>query len=132
MKLLERKRPSKVFDPNKKALSELGIKLKKSKVGLSVDFADTPYLYPVTGEQRNIVKIKLTGDDNLDIKLANELAGLNKKPLKYTWHHLDDYDPMTNTCTLQLVETKIHIKCNPHYGAVKIAEEFHKIKYLTR
>ncbi|NBL66086.1 hypothetical protein GV828_12845 [Flavobacterium sp. NST-5] len=125
---------SKKFNPSKKALKEIGVELPISKngKGLSVDFANTKYLYPAKGKQKNIVRIKLTGDDNLDIKLANKLAGFIKRPLKYTWHHLDDYDPVTNTCTMQLVETIIHIKCNPHIGAVKMIEEFFNFKYLTR
>lgn len=129
---LERKRPSKVFDPNKNALKALGIKLKKSKVGLSVDFADTPYLYPVTGEQKNIVKIKLTGTRRFDDKLAYELAGIKIDVSildNYTWHHLDDFDPIFGTCTIQLVESKVHVACYPHYGAVSLIENFYKIKY---
>lgn len=124
---LERKRPSKVFNPSKKALSELGIKLKKSKVGLSVDFSDTPYLYPVTGEQKNIVKVKLTGTRWFDDKLAYELSGI-KKNKNYTWHHLDDYDPITGTCTMQLVDLDIHVKTYPHYGSVELVKQFFNIK----
>jgi len=85
-------------------------------------------LYPITGEQKNIVKIKLTGIRRFDDKLAYELAGI-KKNKNYTWHHLDDYDPIFGTCTIQLVESKVHVACYPHYGAVSLIENFYKIKY---
>ncbi len=40
---------------------------------------------------------KLIGSDYYDFKLASELAGLNVLKTKgYTWHHLDDFDPITN------------------------------------
>ena len=126
------KRSSKKFDPNKQALKKLKIKLPKSKTGLSVDFEGSPYLYPAKGNEKAIVKIKLTFNDIHDKLLANKLAGFSRNPAGYTWHHLDDYDPLNGTCTMQLVETKIHQATVPHYGGVKIAEEFFKITYKTR
>ncbi|MFK7749078.1 MAG: HNH endonuclease [Kordia sp.] len=123
---------SKKFNPNKNALKKLGIKLEKSKNGLSVDFEGTKYLYKIKGKEKNIVKIKLTGSDVFDFKLANHLAGIKRKPKGYTWHHLDDYDPVTGICTMQLVETPIHVACIPHYGGVRILEIFLNFKYLTR
>jgi hypothetical protein len=86
----------------------------------------------VQAGERNIVKIKLTGDEITDKLLANKLAGLKSKPEFYTWHHLDDFDPNTGTCTMQLVETKIHRACSPHIGSVKLAESYHNFKYLNR
>lgn len=57
-----------------------------------------------------IVKIQYTGDYEQDFQAANEVAGLNQKkaPRGYVWHHLDDYDPATNTGTMQLVEQEAH------------------------
>ncbi|UPQ78118.1 hypothetical protein M0M57_10835 [Flavobacterium azooxidireducens] len=49
---LKNKKPPKIFDPNKEALKKLGIKLPKSKNGVSVDFENTSYLYPSTGNQK--------------------------------------------------------------------------------
>ena len=74
--------------------------------------------------EKNIVKIKLTGVDNLDKKLANRLAGFKRNPKGYTWHHLDDYDPITNTCTMQLVKTRFHEITYPHYGGVEIVKKY--------
>jgi hypothetical protein len=125
---LKNRKPPKIFDPKKEALKNLGIKLKTTKNGLCVDFAGTKYLYPIKESENNIVKIKLTGNRKYDKILAYELAGV--KPNKnYTWHHLDDFDPTTNTCTMQLVEKKIHEATYPHFGSVKLIEDFFNIIY---
>lgn len=34
--------------------------------------------------------------DYYDFKLVHELGRLPNKPIGYTWHHLDDFDPITN------------------------------------
>jgi hypothetical protein len=94
------------FNPEKPALKELGIKLPKSKNGLSVDFANTEYLYKTVGEEKNIVTIKLTGKRRLDDKLAYELSGINLTDdieKGFTWHHLDDYNPTARICNKSLV-----------------------------
>ena len=97
---------------------------------MSVDFAETEYLYKTAGEEKNIVTIKLTGKRNLDDKLANELSGIkltDEIQEGYTWHHLDDYNPVRGTCTMQLVEFSIHQKACPHFGSVKLIEDLLKI-----
>ncbi len=127
IKVLKAKKPPKIFDPDKAALKKMEIKLPVSQRGASVDFAGTAYLYPVSGNQKNIVKIKLTGSRKNDDKLAYKLSGV-KKNKNYTWHHLDDYDPVTNTCSMQLVELDIHVKTCPHYGSVELAKQFFNLK----
>ncbi|UPQ78119.1 HNH endonuclease [Flavobacterium azooxidireducens] len=66
----------------------------------------------------------MTGSDYYDKVLATELSEISLKDIKgkYTWHHLDDYDPITNTCTMQLVEMNIHRACSSHIGAVEIVK----------
>jgi hypothetical protein len=127
IKALKSKNPPKHFNPNKNALKELGIDLPLSKNGTSVDFKNTKYLYPIKGTEKNIVKIKLTGKRRWDDKLAYELSGI-KKNKNYTWHHLDDYDHLTNTCSMQLVMREIHEATVPHYGAVEIVKRFFNIE----
>ncbi len=105
----------------------MGIKLPRSKNGLSVDFENTPYLYPVTANQKNIVKIKMTGSDYYDNKLAYELSGIKKDGM-YTWHHLDDYNPLINTCTMQLVIKRVHRAAVPHYGSVELFKKILKVE----
>ena len=87
-----------------------------------VDFVDSPYLYPVGSGQKNIVTIEYTGSRRQDFGAANIEAGISttqKPPADYTWHHLDDYNPRTNTGTLQLVRTDAHEATYPHNGGVK-------------
>ena len=78
-------------------------------------------------KQRNIVKIKMTGKRRYDDKIAYELSGIIKNK-NYTWHHLDDYDPITNTCTMQLVSKDIHIATIPHFGAVELIKKYFSLK----
>lgn len=122
------------YNPNKPALKKLEIKIPKSANGLAPDFAKTPYLYPTTGQQKNIVRIKLTGARTQgtlnDVAEANKLAGFGKKPPKgYTWHHLDDFNPVTGESSMQLVKTSVHRKTGPHLGSVKQYEDCFGIKY---
>ncbi|WP_367419415.1 HNH endonuclease [Snodgrassella alvi] len=88
----------------------------------------------------NTVKIKMTGGRYGDFRNANEIAGyLNSKgnitgrshPIGYTWHHLNDYDPITNTTTMQLVKIEAHKATYPHAGSVSQFEEYHQVKYET-
>jgi RHS repeat-associated protein len=100
-----------------------------------VDFSGSDALYP-HGE--NIVKIPMTGSRYGDFKAANELANYKNSvgnitgkshPDGYTWHHLNDYDPITNTSTMQLVETSAHEATFPHSGSVSQYEQYHGVKY---
>ena len=92
--------------------------VKKTQGG-GLDFADSNALYNKKPDVNPIVKIKYTGDYDLDFQAANKAAGLNQKkaPSGYVWHHLDDYDPRTNTGTMQLVEQGAH-RGIPHKGGV--------------
>ena len=110
------------FNLLKNALKNNGVKLFKSKNGLCPDFSKTPK-YLAKGkviEGGNIVKIKITpGKRNIDIRNAWKKSNFNKIDFKdYTWHHIDDYNPITEECTMQLVERQIHEWSYPHTGAV--------------
>jgi hypothetical protein len=86
-----------------------------------VDFAHSPDLFPVAEGQKNIVRIEYTGTHARDYGAANRAAGFGdtqKAPRNYTWHHLDDYDPITNTGTMQLVRSNTHKATYPHFGGV--------------
>ncbi|PNK92128.1 hypothetical protein CEQ31_021905 [Serratia odorifera] len=102
-----------------------------------VDFSGSDALYP---DGVSIVKIKLTGGRYGDFKAANQIAGFENAsgnitgrshPTDYTWHHLDDYDPKTNTSTMQLVKTTAHEESFPHSGSVSQFEKHHGVKYET-
>jgi hypothetical protein len=92
-------------------------------------------LYKAVGNERAVVKIKLTGKREWDDLLAFELSEIKEtKEIKklYTWHHLDDYDPFTGTCTMQLVEKGIHIDCSPHVGGANLFDSFFNFGYYNR
>ncbi|WP_435261020.1 HNH endonuclease [Tenacibaculum sp. nBUS_03] len=142
------KSDSKRFDPLKKALIKYrnkGINILKSGLkggtekgrGLVPDFLHTPQYLFNADKRFGKIKIKVTGIDSDDFRLCNEavekfMPGFTKKyvpngknkPNRYTWHHMDDYDPITGECTMQLVKTKIHTACFPHKGAPGIIELF--------
>jgi hypothetical protein len=106
-------------------------------------YAGTEHMFPVSGSQKNVVQIKMTGSRGSDFKAANAAAGLTdlvasqgrrpeRPPKGYTWHHRDDFVPTTGTpppygtCTMELVKeeahnnTFIHVgscdQCNEHIG----------------
>lgn len=101
----------------------------------TVDFAGSPDLYPAGPNQQNIVKIQMQGGRYLDFKEANIAGGYGttgkSTPDGYTWHHLHDYDPNTNTSTMQLVKTDAHNATIPHQGSVKQFQDYHGVEYDT-
>jgi hypothetical protein len=80
-----------------------------------VDFSNSNALHPSSGA---VVEIEYTGSYPLDEQAANAAGGFPSKPAGYTWHHVADYDPTTNTGTMQLVETAAHQANQPHVGGV--------------
>jgi hypothetical protein len=81
-----------------------------------LDYSDSNALYldpdrlkPNGEVVQPIVEIRYTGDYQKDFEVAS-LAGFGQKstPNGYVWHHLDDYDPATNTGTMQLVQKRAH------------------------
>ena len=80
---------------------------------LAPDFAGTQYFHPLN--QGKVIKIKMSGKRNGstgDFALADaEMRKIDPnfvKPSGYTWHHLDDFNPVTGECTMQLVESAAH------------------------
>ncbi len=70
------------------------------------------------------VRIKMRGDRKLDAAAANKLMedlvperDWSLTPLKYEWHHVDDLDPVTLECTMQLVLKTKHGPIS-HLGSV--------------
>lgn len=106
---------------------------------LAPDFSSNPngdWLYPITGNEKNIVRIKLTGarsGTNFDFHKANQAANLpgTTAPTGYTWHHLDDFDPVTGEATMQLVKTDVHNATLFHTGSVKQWENFNNLTYAN-
>jgi hypothetical protein len=78
---------------------------------------------------------KRTGNSGDFIEASNKAGfGNIEKPVdangvQYTWHHLDDFDPKTGECTMQLVKSSEHIKSLPHTGSVNQYEKFNAVSY---
>ena len=90
---------------------------------------DGPFaLHPSDGA---IVEIEYTGSYPLDYEAANTAGGFARTPKGYTWHHLDDYNPVTNRGTMQLVETPTHQANQPHVGGVSQYEAATGQPYLS-
>ncbi len=88
---------------------------RNSKGGL--DYSGSNALYDKEGVNP-IQSIRYTGDYATDFQNAS-IAALGQKstPRGYVWHHVDDYDPETNTGTMQLVKQEAHTGI-PHVGGV--------------
>ncbi|UYZ63944.1 HNH endonuclease [Hymenobacter weizhouensis] len=107
-------------------------------------FAGTSYMYPATGNQKNIVVIKMAGSRKGDFRRANKAAGLtevvkaqglkaDQPPKGYTWHHRDDFEanpnpPPYGTCTMELVKKEAHEDTFVHYGSCDQCNEYFGIK----
>ncbi|WP_049973837.1 RHS repeat-associated core domain-containing protein, partial [Azospirillum sp. B4] len=95
-------------------------------------FAGTDYLFPATGDQKNIVKITMQGSRGRDFTQADKLAGITESNREgYTWHHVDDFDPKTGETTMELVRTDAHESVYPHKGSVSQFEKEYGVKYGT-
>ncbi|WP_256592174.1 HNH endonuclease [Pseudomonas sp. CC120222-01a] len=91
-----------------------------------VDFTGSPDLFPVTGNQKNIVTITMQGSRPRDFTQAFKEAGIkasNPAVDDYTWHHVDDFDPKTGKTTMQHVKTSAHEATFPHGGSVSQYEK---------
>lgn len=98
-----------------------------------VDFSGSPALFPTTGSQSNIVQITMQGSRGRDFTQAFLESGISRAEAQgYTWHHVDDFDPATGKCTLQLVQTEVHEASFPHKGSVAQFEEHTKTKYDSK
>ncbi|WGH74649.1 HNH endonuclease [Tenacibaculum tangerinum] len=144
---------NKRFNPFKEALEEFrraGINIlpsgKKGGViggkGLVPDYLHNPEFLFNKDKRFGSIKIKVTGVDRDDFKLCNEIAekispGFKSKiskgadkPDGYAWHHMDDYNPLTGECTMQLVLSDVHTSCFPHKGAPGLIELLFGIKRI--
>ncbi len=115
---------SDVFEEAAAKLRALSFRVEKSAFGMSPDFRLTPeHLFKdAAGKTYGDILIKMTGSRALDYEDALKVAGLSPADtVGYTWHHLDDFNPDTGTCTMQLVKSIIHKQVD-HTGAVRMWE----------
>lgn len=125
----------KKFDLNKTALINNRITLKSSKNGLCADYSLTPE-FLAKGEViegANILRIKIKPGKNgrtADFTECWKKSTLSEAEYvdDFTWHHMDDFDPVTGECTMQLVESVVHgTHSIPHVGASKQAIKFYNL-----
>lgn len=116
------------YNPVERLKKKGYIGIKKTKNG-GASFKDSPYIYITEDGQKAIVTIEMTGSREGDFAKANKALGFKEKPNNYTWHHLDDYDVKTNTCTVELVESDVHTNSCPHSGACAQYDEIFGGKY---
>ena len=87
--------------------------------------------------QDDVIRIRLSGDENLDIENSFKQMGITSKQeqndiLKnYTWHYLDDLDENLE-CTMQLVQTEALEATKPFWDSRDIMEKVTEIKYIRR
>ncbi|QWT40383.1 RHS repeat-associated core domain-containing protein [Dickeya dadantii] len=112
-------------------LEEKGFTGVKSTKNGGLDYANSNALYSKEGVNP-IRRIEYTGNYHKDFEQAN-MAVLGRKttPKGYVWHHLDDYDPVTNTGTMQLVQQAAH-KGIPHVGGVSQYQNITGLKYIFK
>lgn len=103
--------------------------------GTAPDFAGSPHLYP---GGKSVVKISLTGSRSVDFIQAFRKMGLEWKDVTpgggrdkikailkdYTWHHVDDVDPLTLSGSMQLISKEAHNATISHFGGC------HQVKAL--
>jgi hypothetical protein len=101
------------FEPAYNPSLNSNISAPASANRLVPDYAGTQYLHPLN--RGKVIKIRMTGKRTGsagDFSMADaEMRKLNPsfvKPDGYTWHHLDDFNPATGECTMQLVESTAH------------------------
>jgi hypothetical protein len=92
-------------------------------------FSGTKHLYPAAPGQLSVVRIKLTGSQRGDQKLANKWGAFTETPRDYRWHHVDDFDPESGEASLELIHKDVHDATLPHAGSVVQYDDHHGVKY---
>jgi hypothetical protein len=128
---------NRAYNQNGNTLIDVGISQNKLGPDYTIDISGNPtskYLYPQNSlppGKSPVVRIKMSGKRKSadgDFARANKEAGLTgtEAPDDYVWHHLDDFDPITGECTMQLVLESVHtrIKGMAHSGSVAQWKKF--------
>ena len=114
-----------------KKLEEKGFTGVRATKNGGLDYVDSNALFTREGVNP-IQRIEYTGNYHQDFEKANMAAlGQKSTPKGYVWHHLDDYDAVTNTGTMQLVQQAAH-RGIPHVGGVSQYQEITGIKYIFK
>lgn len=95
-----------------------------------VVFSNHPDIF--SGAGKNTIIIKLTGDRSSDFTRAFSASGVSKSyAIRYTWHHVADFNPQTGETTIQLVKTSTHEVHLPHKGSAGQFADYFDVIYDT-
>lgn len=106
--------------PKEKA-AENGFEINETENG-GADFSNTEYLYKTKLGKDATVKIKMSGKRSQDTKAVFDKLGIPKEEQKELLKenrlfYLDDYDPDTGECTIQIVKKNPYNVVNKYAGA---------------
>lgn len=111
-----------------------GLKGIKPTERNGVDFAESDHILRTKEGAPIEVKIKSTGSRSKDYKLAEDILkneygiDIDFKSMRtgqnrtHVWHHVDDYNVMTNETTMQFIEIDAHKAIGNHSGS---ANQYH-------
>ena len=125
---------NRAYNPQANTSIDVGVSQNRLTPDYTTNMAggrSNQYLYPqnqLPQGKSPVVRIRMTGKrtgTNGDFHEANKAAGIDdvwgsKAPDDYVWHHLDDFDPITGECTMQLVRRDSHtgVTGMAHSGSV--------------
>lgn len=110
---------------------DYGLENLKQTANGGVDFSDSDYILRTESGEAIQVKIKSTGSRSKDYKAAERILkdeygiDIDFKSMRtgcdktHVWHHLDDYNFVTNETTMQFIDIDAHKAIKTHAGSAK-------------
>lgn len=85
----------------------------------------------VNGKLLASTPISLTGSRTRDYQEAEARTGRAHVGRVTVWHHLYDFTPVGDRCTMQLVRYGNHVSTIPHAGGCVAYAEYHRVPYRS-
>lgn len=107
-------------NPKEKA-ADNGFEINETENG-GADFSNTEYVYKTASGQEATAKIEMSGKRSQDTKALFDNLGISKEEQKELLKdnkvfYLDDFDPDTGQCTIQLVDQEAYDIVKRYAGA---------------
>ena len=115
------------YNPVERAQSKGYEGVKKTSNG-GVSFQGTQYMHNIEGRE-TIIRMEAQGSRARDFNLANSSFGFSETRTGYVWHHVDDYNVLGNTFTMELVQSSAHNASKPHAGTCAQYDAIHGASY---
>ncbi len=117
----------------KEKAADKGFEINETENG-GADFANTKYLYKTDSGKEASIKIKMSGKKSQDREMLFDNLGISKEKQKEllkknSVFYLDDFDPDTGECTIQLVDRKAYDVVKNYAGAQAQYKANTNIKY---